>query len=77
VEEAPSTGRRGVLPLDNFGTVSFSNGSAVRDGQTLSIAALNARPITMIDRSGQVRAVPSPIGADGSSFTVVRYRDGA
>ncbi|MHB8621489.1 MAG: G1 family glutamic endopeptidase, partial [Chloroflexota bacterium] len=31
IEEAPS-GRRGVLPLSNFGTLTFTNGSAVENG---------------------------------------------
>ena len=31
IEEAPSAGRGGAVPLDNFGTVQFTNGSAVKD----------------------------------------------
>ena len=72
VEEAPSASRRGVLPLDNFGTITFSNASAVRDGERLSPSALGARPITMIDRTGQSIAVPSPLSADGTSFSISR-----
>jgi Peptidase A4 family len=71
VEEAPSAGRR-ILPLANFGNIDFSSGSAVRDGQRQSISDLKARAITMIDRSGQALATPSPLGADGASFSVAR-----
>jgi hypothetical protein len=72
VEEAPSAGRGGVLPLSNFGTIDFSNGSAAKDGQTVSIAGAGANPITMLGAGDQPLAVPSALSADGSSFTVAR-----
>lgn len=76
VEEAPSTGR-GVLPLDNFGTVRFTSSSTTRNGQAQSLAGAGAQPITMIDRFGRVVASPSAIGGDGSSFTVTRAQPAA
>jgi len=74
VEEAPSGGGRrgGVLPLDDFGSIQFSNGSAVKNGQTVNIADSGARAITMLGNSNQQLAVPSALGADGASFTVSR-----
>jgi len=72
VEEAPSAGRGGVLPLSNFGTIDFSNGSAAKDGRTVSIAGAGANPITMLGAGDQPLAVPSALSADGSSFTVAR-----
>jgi hypothetical protein len=71
VQEAPSAGR-GLVPLDDFGTLQFTAGSAVRDGQRMSLAALGARAITMINGAGEALATPSTLGADGSSFTVAR-----
>ncbi|SRR5579884_556673 len=71
VEEAPSS-RRGVAPLDDFGTVQFSNGSAVKDGQTVTIAGAGARPITMATVGDQPLAIPSALGSDGASFSVTR-----
>jgi hypothetical protein len=71
VEEAPSAGRR-ILPLSDFGSIQFSGAAAVKDGQRHSIAELNARAITMIDRSGQPLASPSPLGEDGGSFSIAR-----
>jgi hypothetical protein len=71
VQEAPSSGR-GIIPLDDFGTVRFTDGSAVRDGKTMGLAALGATPVAMINRSGQAIAQPSTLGADGSSFAVTR-----
>ena len=71
VEEAPSTAR-GILPLSFFGTVRFTNGTAVRDGRTLSIAALGARPISMFNRADQALAIPSILDAAGTGFEVHR-----
>jgi hypothetical protein len=72
VEEAPSAGRGGVLPLDNFGTIQFSDGSADKNGQTVSIAGAGAKAITMVGNSDQALAVPSALAPDGSSFSVAR-----
>jgi hypothetical protein len=71
VQEAPSTSR-GIVPLSDFGTVRFLGGSAVRDGETLGLSALGATPVAMINRAGQALAIPSTLGADGSSFAVTR-----
>ena len=71
VQEAPSAGR-GVIPLDDFGTVSFSGVTAVRDGKTLDLKSLGAQAITMINGSRQPLAQPSILGADGQSFSVTR-----
>jgi hypothetical protein len=77
IEEAPSAGRGGILPLDNFGSVDFTGGSAVKDGQTVSIAASGAKAITLIGQNQQPLAVPSALGSDGSSFSVSRTQASA
>src|SRR5512132_3350926 len=71
IQEAPNSGR-GIIPLDDFGTVRFTNGNAVRDGKTLGLSAFGATPDAMINRAGQAIAQPSTLGADGSSFAVTR-----
>jgi hypothetical protein len=71
VQEAPSAGR-GLVPLDDFGTLKFTAASAVRDGKSMNLSQLGARAISMINGQGQVIAQPSQIDADGSSFTVTR-----
>jgi hypothetical protein len=71
VQEAPSLGR-GLVSLDQFGTVQFSKASAVRDGKTMSLAAVGAKAITMINGQGQAIAQPSTVSSDGSTFTVAR-----
>jgi hypothetical protein len=74
VQEAPSIGR-GIVPLDDFGTVKITGASAVRDGVTLNLSALGAKPITMINSARQALAIPSVIGADGASFSVTRTQN--
>jgi Peptidase A4 family len=76
VQEAPSAGRR-VLPLDNFGTVGFSGGSTIKNGQTVTIGQSSAEPITMINARGQALATPSSLSADGASFSVSRTAQAA
>jgi Peptidase A4 family/PDZ domain len=72
IQEAPFAGRRGILPLNGFGTLTFSDAGATQDGQSLNLAQAGARPISMYGPSGQTLAVPSPLGPDGASFSVAR-----
>ena len=74
VQEAPSVGR-GVVPLDDFGTLKITGATAVRDGNTMNLNALAAKAITMINSARQPLAVPSVLGADGMSFTVTRTQN--
>lgn len=71
VVEAPAS-MRGILPLDNFGTVGFTDATAIQNGENVTIAQSNARPITMISPGGQALAVPSPLAEGGASFDVSR-----
>jgi peptidase A4-like protein len=72
VQEAPSVGRGGLVPLDNFGTLTFTGASAVRDGSKMDLRALGAHAITMINGARQALASPSEITSDGASFSVTR-----
>lgn len=65
IAEAPSSGS-GVLPLANFGTVSFSNCTA--NGVSIS-SNPNPDAITMASGS-TTKATPSGLGGGGSSFSV-------
>jgi len=71
VQEAPSAGR-GTIPLDDFGTLTFTGATAVKDGTTQDLKALGAQAITMINGERQPLAQPSVLSADGQSFTVTR-----
>jgi hypothetical protein len=72
IEEAPSAARGRQIPLDNFGSIVFSEGSAVKDGKSVSIADSGAQPITMVARGTHQTARPSSLGADGASFTITQ-----
>jgi hypothetical protein len=71
IEEAPS-GRNGILPIDNFGAVSFSGATAIKNGDTVSLEEVGARPISLLNARKQPLAMPSAIGSDGESFQVER-----
>jgi hypothetical protein len=71
IEEMPSDGT-GLVPLDNFGTVYFSNGMTTENGNAETISESGAQPLSMVTQTGQVLASPSSLGADGESFTVTR-----
>jgi hypothetical protein len=71
IEEMPSDGTS-FVPLDNFGSVSFTGGTATENGVTQTISGANAQALTMVNGSDQTLASPSSIGADGESFNVTR-----
>jgi hypothetical protein len=71
VVEAPSARRGRLLPLDTFGTITFTQASAVKDGQTVTVAQAGGRAITMISRVGHPLASPSGLSDDGGSFSVL------
>jgi hypothetical protein len=71
IEEAPSS-QKGILPIDNFGSVSFSGATAIQNGDQVSLEQVGARPISLLNDRKQPLAVPSPIGSDGESFQVER-----
>jgi hypothetical protein len=70
VMEAPWSG--GVLPLTNFGTITFTNSQATINGHTgtVSDAAWQKDSINMVTSSGGAKATTSALSADGSSFSV-------
>ncbi|HLI50427.1 MAG TPA: G1 family glutamic endopeptidase, partial [Thermomicrobiaceae bacterium] len=59
IEEAPAVGQNLVLPLDNFGSVTFSGASTVENGKTRTISQAGAQSITMENQLGQALAQPS------------------
>ena len=71
VEEMPLV-NNGFAPLDNFGTVQFSGGSAVQNGSSVTIAGAGAQTMSMVNSGNQVLASVSPLGIDGQSFSVTR-----
>ena len=72
VVEAPTARRGRLVPLDAFGSVSFTQATTVKDGQALNVAEAGGRPITMIARRGRPLARPSALDQDGGSFNVLQ-----
>jgi hypothetical protein len=75
IEEAPASvsgNSTTIVPLDYFGTVSFSGATTVENGQTVDLAQAGAQAITMVNSANQALAVPSAVASNGSSFTVTR-----
>jgi hypothetical protein len=71
IAEAPSSSG-GVLPLANFGTVSFSSSAATISGTPGTIGSFGnaVQQITMVTSSGTVKAQPSALSTSGDSFSV-------
>ncbi len=68
IAEAPWSG--GVLPLTNFGTVTFTNCATTISGNTGTIGSFPNNPITMTTSSGLIKAQPSSLSTDGTSFSI-------
>lgn len=71
IVEAPSA-RTGVLPLADFGTVTFTNCTATINNKTGPINSVSWKddPLTMATRTEVIKAYPSTLAENGESFTV-------
>ena len=65
IAEAPS-GSGGVLPLANFGTVTFTTSQA----NGAALGSLKPTPLTMVTSGGATKAAPSALDPSGESFSV-------
>ena len=73
IEEMPSTSSGNYIPLDSFGSVSFTGDTVTQNGTTYSIAQTDAQPLTMYETAGnQLLATPSSLASDGEDFMVTR-----
>ena len=77
VVEAPSSYSGRVLPLADFGTVTFSAASATINGHTGNIGdtAWRNDPMIMVTQTGIVKAQPTALSNGGTSFTVTWYHN--
>ncbi len=73
IAEAPTNGRNRLLPLADFGPVTFTHATATVNGESgpISGAGWEYQPIIMASRSGSLKATPSGLTADGTAFSVV------
>jgi len=65
IAEAPSDGTGAVLPLSNFGTVSFTDATV----DNTAFGNENPSALTMVSASDVTEATPSAL-TGGSAFTV-------
>ncbi len=66
IMEGPSSGL-----LSDFGSVSFTGASATIDGQSGALGSFaGTDPISMVSKSGTVRAAPSSLSGGGTAFGV-------
>ncbi|MCI4332232.1 MAG: G1 family endopeptidase [Thermoplasmata archaeon] len=76
IAEAP-TGGSGVLPLTNFGWVTFNNASATISGHTHSISGFSNIEITMWNLANTKKmAVPNSLSNAGKTFKVTWKNSG-
>jgi hypothetical protein len=75
VAEAPSSCfvSCSVLPLANFGTMSFTAASATGTSTTGAISAFNNDKVVMVTNGGKVKAMPSALNSGGDSFSDAWY----
>ena len=72
IEEMPS-GQRGFVPLDDFGTVAFTDAFAVENGERVTIEGSGAQSMTMVnDSQTGSRERFSARRPTGASFTISR-----
>jgi hypothetical protein len=69
IVEAPSTAF-GLLPLAAVTDANFGKMSAIANGQGTRAEALSPLLAVLVGGRGQVRIVPSMLGADGASFGI-------
>ena len=73
VEERVSLSNGWLYPLDQFGSVHFTRGSATQDGKNKSIRDLHAYPLTMANMDGTVLASIVPINTS-NEFSVTEVQ---
>ncbi len=70
IQEDPSNAQDQLVPLDNFGTATFTNGMTTSSGVSRNILNSLAVPITLVNNAGQALVTTSSLSGGGSSFSV-------
>ena len=71
IEEAPSD-QLGIIPLDNFKKVKFTNTAALVNGLVENLSESQAQLVNIGNYAGKVLAKTSSINSSGSGFSVAR-----
>ena len=72
IQEMPTSTQGSYIPLDNFGTATFTNAWTIKNGQIANLEQSGASPIQMTNTAGQTLATAAAITGDGTGFTVSR-----
>lgn len=72
IEEDPSYANGQLVPLDNFGTVTFTSATATVDGVPESISAASPSAFTMVTQSPNPTPMATPSSISSTGFTVTR-----
>jgi hypothetical protein len=70
IEEDPSYSHNQLIPLDNFGTATFTSASATANGVAGNMLANTSQMVTLVNSSGQELATTSAISGSGAGFSV-------
>jgi Peptidase A4 family len=73
IAEAPSSSSS-VYPLADFGSWTASNASVTEGSTSGGISSFTDDEITMVDSSGQTKALPGSLNSSGNSFSVTWER---
>lgn len=73
IEELPIA-VNGSVSLDDFGSVHFTNGYAIRDGKSTLLKDIEASPLAMANAHGEAVATPTIIDSNGSGFAIFRSK---
>ena len=72
IQEMATNTNGTYIPLDNFGTATFTNAWTIKNGQIDNLAQSGASPIQMTSALGQALATTASISTDGTGFSVSR-----
>jgi hypothetical protein len=71
IEEAPSD-QSSVIPLDQFGSITFTNAMSTENGNEVNLSNSNAQSLQMDNDEGEALTGTSAIDSSGAGFTVSR-----
>ena len=72
IQEMATSTQGSYIPLDNFGTATFTNAWTIKNGQALNVAQSGAVATQMTNTAGQIIAQAASVSSDGTSFSVSR-----
>lgn len=72
VGEKPQSSARANMALSNFGSISFGNMYAMKNGKAATDVAAFAEKLVLIDGKGKALLSPSALSSSGAAFSILR-----